>query len=205
MPDPNLSGEFNRGAYLVEGLGHCGACHTPMNWIGAPKEGAHLQGNRVQDWIAPSLTNDSRLGLGAWSMDDVVADLRAVTTYLKQRGTAGGPAKREGAAVHADNCSACHARDGTGIPDILPRLAGSQVVQQDDPATILRILATGTRAAATEDAPTAPAMPSFGWRLSDRQVTAVATFIRNSWGNAAGTVSEGEAARVRGKVASRTE
>ena len=111
----------------------------------------------------------------------------------------------EGAAVYADNCTACHTRDGTGIPDIFPRLAGSQVVQQDDPTTILRILVTGTRAAATEDAPTAPAMPSFGWRLSDRQVAAVATYIRNNWGNAAGTVSEDEAARVRGKVASRTE
>jgi mono/diheme cytochrome c family protein len=48
-------------------------------------------------------------------------------------------------------------------------------------------------------------MPLLGWHLSDRQVAAVATFIRNSWGNAAGIVSEGDAARVRGKVASRTE
>lgn len=60
-------------------------------------------------------------------------------------------------------------------------------------------------AEAAEDAPTAPAMPLLGWHLSDRQVAAVATFIRNSWGNAAGIVSEGDAARVRGKVASRTE
>ena len=48
-------------------------------------------------------------------------------------------------------------------------------------------------------------MPSFGWRLSDRQIAAVATFSRNSWGNAAAAVFEGDAARVRGKVASRTE
>lgn len=243
-PDPNRSDEFNRGAYLVEGLGHCSACHTPMNWIGAPKETAHLQGNQIQDWVAPNLTNSDRLGLGA-SMDDVVAylrtgrnarsaasgpmaevvsfstpmmsdtDLRAMATYLKQRGTAGGgarpalaasdPTMQEGATIYVDNCSSCHTRDGTGIPEMFPRLAGSQVGQQDDPTTILRILVTGTRAAATEDAPTAPAMPSFGWRLSDRQVAAVATFIRNSWGNTAGVVSEGDAARVRGKVASRTE
>ena len=143
------------------------------------------------------------------------ADLHAIATYLKQRGASGGgtqapiaanePAMQEGAAIYADNCSACHARDGTGVPEMFPRLAGSQVVQQDDPTTTLRMLVNGSRAAATNDAPTAPAMPSFGWRLSDRQVASVATYIRNSWGNAAPGVSEADAKRLRSNVANRTE
>ena len=45
QPDPERSVAFNRGAYLVEGLGHCGACHTPMNLVGGPKDSEHLQGN----------------------------------------------------------------------------------------------------------------------------------------------------------------
>ena len=55
----------------------------------------------------------------------------------------------------------------------------------------------GAQGAAIEQAPTAPAMPSFGWRLSDAQVAAVLTYIRNSWGDAAPAVTEAAAKRVR--------
>jgi mono/diheme cytochrome c family protein len=120
-PDPQRSAEFNRGAYLVEGLGHCGACHTPLNAFGANKADLFLQGNRIDEWTAPNITNDPQSGLGKWSVDDIVQylkngqtrtgiasgpmrdvvehsssnmaepDLKAIAVYLKERGAAGGP------------------------------------------------------------------------------------------------------------------
>ena len=63
-PDTKKSAEWNRGAYLVEGLGHCGACHTPTNVFGAAKSGEHLQGGTLQDWYAPDLAGELRPGLG---------------------------------------------------------------------------------------------------------------------------------------------
>ena len=53
VPDPAKSPEWNRGAYLVEGLGHCGACHTARNALGASIAGVELQGAPVQDWYCP--------------------------------------------------------------------------------------------------------------------------------------------------------
>ena len=56
-PDPNKSEQWNRGAYLVEGLGHCGACHTDTNVLGAAKTGEKLQGGDFgEHWYAPGLT-----------------------------------------------------------------------------------------------------------------------------------------------------
>ena len=75
-PDTKKSAEWNRGAYLVEGLGHCGICHTPTNVFGAAKSGEHLQGGTLQDWYAPDLAGELRSGLGNWSTDDIVQFLK---------------------------------------------------------------------------------------------------------------------------------
>ena len=113
-PDPARSDVYNRGAYLVEGLGHCGACHTPMNSLGGSKTSEPLHGNELQSWIAPNITNDVRIGVGGWSNAQIVeylrtgrndvaaasgpmaevvqystafmaeADLQAIATYLKE-------------------------------------------------------------------------------------------------------------------------
>jgi len=69
--DPGQSAEWNRGAYLVNGLGHCGGCHTPKNFLGADKSKQELQGGNLDNWIAPDLTGNSRTGLGGWSVDDI--------------------------------------------------------------------------------------------------------------------------------------
>ena len=69
--DPSQSPEWNRGAYLVNGLGHCGGCHTPKSALGADKSGRYLQGGTLDNWVAPDLTANDRTGLGAWSIDDV--------------------------------------------------------------------------------------------------------------------------------------
>jgi mono/diheme cytochrome c family protein len=80
-------------------------------------------------------------------------------------------------------------------------LAGSTLVQSDDPTTLARVVLQGTRAVSTSGAPTAPAMPAFDWRLNDAQVAAVLTYIRNNWGNAAAAVSADAVASQRTALA----
>jgi mono/diheme cytochrome c family protein len=59
-PDATQSAEWNRGAYLAEGLGHCGSCHTPRNFLGAPKKQHHFAGGEAEGWHAPALDASSR-------------------------------------------------------------------------------------------------------------------------------------------------
>ena len=82
--DPKQSPEWNRGAYLVEGLGHCGACHTPRNILGGEKNDQALSGGIYQDkvaggairqWSAVNLTSAGS-GLKAWTPDDIAAYLK---------------------------------------------------------------------------------------------------------------------------------
>jgi nicotinate dehydrogenase subunit B len=88
-PDPARSGAWNRGAYLVEGLGHCGACHTPRNRLGAERGGAaHLAGAFAEGWEAPALTALSRAPI-PWSEDELFAYLRTGTS--RHHGVAAGP------------------------------------------------------------------------------------------------------------------
>jgi mono/diheme cytochrome c family protein len=64
--DANQSPEWNRGAYLVSGLGHCGGCHTPKSALGADKSGRDFRGGTLDTWVAPDLTANERTGLGSW-------------------------------------------------------------------------------------------------------------------------------------------
>ncbi len=75
-PDPHKSAQWNRGAYLAEGPGHCGMCHTPKNFLGADDTNKALQGYALQGWFAPNITDDPRRGLGGWSVDDIIAYLK---------------------------------------------------------------------------------------------------------------------------------
>lgn len=70
--------EWNRGAYLASGLGHCVACHSPRNAFGGTPRSDELSGGliEVQDWYAPSLTSDREAGLGEWQVDEVVRFLK---------------------------------------------------------------------------------------------------------------------------------
>ena len=120
-PDQSQSAAWNRGGYLVTGLGHCGACHTPKNYFGADKQAQALSGNEVGGWYAPRLDGAPRTGLKSWSVEDIVeylqsgrnakshadglmaevvvnstskmsdADVRAIAVYLKSL----PPARRE--------------------------------------------------------------------------------------------------------------
>ena len=75
--DPHKSGEWNRGAFLVQGPGHCGACHTAKTLLGGDKADQYLKGAYLQGWSAPDITDDARLGVGEWSQEDLVAYLKS--------------------------------------------------------------------------------------------------------------------------------
>jgi mono/diheme cytochrome c family protein len=77
MPDQNKSAEWNRGRYLVEGAGHCGACHTPKNMFGADKRGQPFGGGQVAGMFAPRLDGAERSGLKSWSVDDIAEYLQS--------------------------------------------------------------------------------------------------------------------------------
>jgi mono/diheme cytochrome c family protein len=75
--DPGKSPEWNRGAYLVRGLAHCGDCHTPRNVLMAVEPSRDLGGGIILDgWDAPNITPDETSGIGGWSQKDVVGYLR---------------------------------------------------------------------------------------------------------------------------------
>lgn len=237
-PDPSQSAEWNRGAYLVEGLGHCQACHTPRNRLGGSKNGEPFRGGRFAQWFAPDITPNQRTGLGRWSRDELLeflrngnnvhsgasaemgevvtfstsqmseADLSAVVAYLRSVPASpslavDAPDERvmqQGRAVWEDQCSACHRMDGQGVARIFPTLKGNPNLQQRDPTTVLHFILAGTRRSPTAGAPTPLSMPAFYWKLSDEQVAAVATYARNSWGNAARPVSAKEVAKLRARL-----
>lgn len=87
-PQEQQTAEWNRGAYLVQGLGHCSACHSARNVLGA--SGNDLSGGLVPvlGWYAPSLASDAGAGLGTWPVDDIAQLLH---TGVSPRGTVFGP------------------------------------------------------------------------------------------------------------------
>ncbi len=234
-PDASKSAEWNRGAYIVEGPGHCGACHTPANLLGGPERDKLYQGQSIENWWAPNLTGRTPFGVADWSKEDVTAylrdgrndhtvasgpmslvienstqhmtdaDLAAIAAYLKdppigthqQSVSEAGTESKTGKALFRDNCSACHGADGEGVPGLIADLRKSGVVNAPDAAGVLHVILAGAQGNVTLGAPQRPAMPPFAWKFNDGQAAAVATHIRQSFGNRAGPVSGSEAARLR--------
>ncbi len=241
-PDAKHSAEWNRGAYLVEGLGHCDACHSPRNFFMAEiasqaYSGGVLQekvvGGQVHRWSGVNLTS-AKTGLAAWSVDNLarylktgvspragvfgpmndvvdkslrnlsVEDIHAMAIYLKSlppRGSnAAAPAEaavKSGAKIYGDHCEECHMSSGRGGFLSAPPLAGSAVVQANDPASLINIILYG---------PDEPKDISLGpWEtmkpykdvLSDAAVASVSNYVRGSWKNRASAVSPADVARQR--------
>jgi mono/diheme cytochrome c family protein len=88
--DPGHSAAWNRGAYLVEGLGHCNACHSARNALGATPGPLDLQGGLipVQNWYAPSLASAREAGVAGWAPGEVV---RLLKTGIARQGFVMGP------------------------------------------------------------------------------------------------------------------
>jgi mono/diheme cytochrome c family protein len=241
-PDPSQSAEWNRGAAIVNGLGHCGACHTPKNMLGADKSREQFHGGVLENFVAPDLTGNTRTGLGSWSIDDITEylrsgrnarasaggpmaevvtfstslmsdeDLRAIATYLKTQtasatetpANADSVSIKRGAEIYSDACSSCHLGDGAGQPRLFPPLGNNAVVQQSNPAGLLHIVLAGSRAGPTTSRPSPLTMPSFAWKLSDQEVADVTTYLRNSWGNQASSVSVDMARKSRAQLGLQT-
>lgn len=234
--DPDHTAQWNRGAYLVDALEHCGACHTAKNFLGGDVN-AYLQGSNLGEWHAPDLTPNSQTGIGDWSIQQIVDylklgsnhvavasgpmaeavtnstqhltdnDLQAIAVYLKslpaspaiytEPQLSNNAMMKSGENVYQANCSACHNSNGRGIPNLAASLANNPSIRAQDTSSILTTILQGGQGAATIGNPTSGAMPSFAWKLSDKQVAAVATYIRNSWGNVARPVTPSEVTKAR--------
>lgn len=100
VSDPDQSAQWNRGAYLVRGLTHCGTCHTPRNLLMSEKSVDALAGGQVDTWFAPNITSDVNSGIGNWSAQDIV-------DYLGS-GSAPGRAQAAGPMAEAIDFSLRH-------------------------------------------------------------------------------------------------
>lgn len=87
-PDPKQSPEWNRGGYLAESLGHCGACHTPRNLAGAEERSRAYAGGVAEGWRAPALDASNPAAIG-WTRDTLTIYLR--TGLSPQHSAAAGP------------------------------------------------------------------------------------------------------------------
>jgi mono/diheme cytochrome c family protein len=226
-----LPPEVARGDYLVNGLGHCAACHAPRNRFGAP--GAESRGGEMpgQGWYAPSLhpvagqahAPDETVALlkaGQTDRDTVLgpmalvvlqstqhwpeADLRAVAAYLgtlapqpaPPPAAPAPPAVLElGQRLYGERCADCHGERGQGVPGAYPALAGNATVQQPDIRNLVRVLRLGGFAPSTATHPRPYGMPP--QNLSDAQLAAVLSHLRQSWGNRAAAVSELDVLQLR--------
>jgi mono/diheme cytochrome c family protein len=86
--NPTKGADWNRGAYLVEGLGHCAQCHTPRNFMQG-LSGRAYAGTVQEGWLAYNLTSDKEHGLGNWS--DAQLEQYLATGHAEGRGPASGP------------------------------------------------------------------------------------------------------------------
>jgi mono/diheme cytochrome c family protein len=116
-PDPKQTAQWNRGAYLVQGLGHCGDCHTPRNFLGAEKSGQALAGGVSEGWQAPALN--------AGSPAPVPWDVQHLFAYLHQgwdaeHGAAAGPMQSV-----TDDLSRVDARDVRAMATYIASLQGA--------------------------------------------------------------------------------
>jgi len=240
QPDPAKSAEWNRGAYLVQGLGHCNECHIERDSFGGMRNGQTLSGGQipVQNWYAPDLSTQANGGLEGWSGQDIVdllktgqsakgtafgpmaevvaqstqhmtdEDLRAVATYLQSL-----PARpqmavekplldttamvNQGAKVYGERCADCHGKEGNGVIGVYAPLNGNTSVNEPTGINAIRVVLLCGFPPATRHHPRPYSMPPFAQQLSDSDVAAVVTYIRQAWGNKAPLVQERDVIKYR--------
>jgi mono/diheme cytochrome c family protein len=125
QPDTSKSPQWNRGAYLVEGLGHCAACHTPKNAAQAPIASEAYAGGVVDNWAAPNITSDQKEGIGGWSV-------QTITAYLK-KGSAQGKGAAFGPMAQTVHDSLSHLTDDdlTDIATYLKTIPAKATYKRD--------------------------------------------------------------------------
>lgn len=239
VPETDKSAQWNRGAYLVRGLGHCQACHAPRNRLGASDTRVELSGGFLPmgGWYAPSLASPAEAGVQDWSVEEIVrllrdglagqgatlgpmaevvfastqhldeADLRAMAVFLRElpqhraarveaaRAPAG--VLRAGESLYREHCAECHGEKGEGSGAAYLPLAGRRTVTMSSGANLVKTIVDGGFPPTTAGNPRPYGMPPFGQILDDAQIAALASFLRQSWGNDAPRVSEVEVQRAR--------
>jgi cytochrome c553 len=241
--DPKRSAGWNRGAYLVQALGHCSACHSTRNAWGAITAEPRVGGGLIPmlNWYAPSLTASRETGLGDWRHEDIESllatgvsprgavfgpmaevvrdslqhltreDIAAIAEYLKAQREEGGrradervderqlaPLLAAGKRIYGDRCADCHGDDGRGKAGAYPPLADNESILMANPVNAIRMTLNGGFPPSTSGNPRPYGMPPFAHVLSDDDAAAVVTYIRRSWGNAAGPVSAVAVSAARG-------
>jgi len=127
-PDPAKSATWNRGAYLVEGLGHCSACHSPRNALGGIEKDKAYTGATIDGWFALNLTSELHTGLGSWTVEQIA-------TYLKTGAVAGkttalGPM----ALVVKNSTSQMSEADLSAMATYLKDIPANSTLRQGKPA-----------------------------------------------------------------------
>lgn len=239
QPDTRQSVAWNRGAYLVQGLGHCNECHDARNALGGFAGNPPLSGGeiRAQNWYAPDLSTRQNGGLQGWAGKDIVDllktgqsskgvafgpmaevvskstqylnddDLQAIATYLQSLPSRAVDAPKQnignkalvdqGETIYAQQCNHCHRRDGNGVPGIYPPLNGSASVNDPRGMNTIRMVLLGGFAPGTAGNPRAYSMPPFAQQLSDAEVAAVTSYVRQAWTNHASAVLERDVSQYR--------
>ncbi len=241
-PQPDRGEAWNRGAYLAEGLAHCGACHSPRNALGAESTGKEqYAGAVINGWYAPALTavNASPLpwtqeelfdflrtgatllhGVAAGPMSEVVhrglahlsdADVQALAAYFAELANAPGrisddeimaamtpqtgPTRfaedEEGARLYASACAACHYNRPGAPLTTRPEMALNSAVTGPDPATFIRIVDQGI---GTTDGHPAAYMHGYSRALKDREIVAIAAYLRRAYVTPKATTKQGAGA-----------
>jgi mono/diheme cytochrome c family protein len=128
QPDPGKDAQWNRGAYLVSGLAHCGACHTPRNALGAERVNAQFSGGDVDNWHAFALNDRSHAPV-PWNADSLYAYLR--NGWDPDHGTARGPM-----AEVVSNLSTVPDNDVRAIAVYMADISGSPKPERDRAAVL---------------------------------------------------------------------
>ena len=233
-PQAAQSADWNRGAYLVQGLGHCSACHAKRNALGATRDPMALAGGLIplQNWHAPGLAGQPAQAVAALlqrgvsasaallgPMAEVVlhstqhltpSDLSAMAVHLQSLPQADAPRERadtptpaqlqRGAGIYETRCANCHGEDGQGRPRAYVPLAGNRALLRDPPANLVQVVLGGAFPASTAGNPRPFGMPPFATELSDEDVAAVLSYVRNAWGHRAAAVQQLDVQRWRSSV-----
>ena len=211
-PDAAKDADWNHGAYLVEAIGHCGACHAPRNALGAQASGPALSGGEADGWDAPPLGPGSP-STRPWTVADLTGYLR--TGLAENHGAAAGPMTAVSAQLASVPEADVHAMAvylAAQMPAPSAALPPDPARSPENPEAVAIFegacagchatgqpslaLSSAVRAPSARDVTAvilhglpwregeaAPYMPAFAATLTDAQTAAVAALVRRRYTN----------------------